>query len=89
MKFDIWIEGYCATGESGTAQLMASNVEGETFTDAVMNWYNSNPEEIEKAWGCLDKRRIYNEDDMSEETYLSFWGCRVFPTEAEARESFG
>lgn len=77
MKFDIWVEGYCATGGSSTAQLMASNVEGKTFRDAVLNWYNSNPEEIEKGWGSFNEKK------------LSFWGCRVFPTEEEARKSFG
>lgn len=40
--YDIWSEGYLATGMEGIpakAQLLASNVEGDNFADAVYKWY--------------------------------------------------
>lgn len=38
MKFDIWTEGYIATGMEGIparAQKLASNIEAESFIEAV------------------------------------------------------
>lgn len=45
-KFDIWSEGYLASGMDGIpmrAQCIATNIEGENFIDAVQKWYNRNP----------------------------------------------
>lgn len=83
MKFDIWTEGYLATGMEGIparAKLVAKDVEGKTFDDAVKNWVASqDPQELEDSWG----------DYSFYEGKHFLWGCQLFPTEEEARKSFG
>ena len=46
MKYDIWREGYLATGMEGIpakAQRLASNIEANSFIEAVNKWYQSEP----------------------------------------------
>ena len=74
MKYDIWTEGFQTSGEIGTAQCMITGIEADSFRDAVIA-VSKLPEA--KNWGN------FNADT------LSFWGCRCFETEAEARSSFG
>lgn len=90
MKYDIWKEGYqdseCAVG----ATLIAKDVEGETFDEAVLNWVALNLREAVE-WDVhmsVEKRYLpYNKYTNPIKT--DFWGCRLFPTEEEARKSFG
>lgn len=56
--FDIWSEGYAATGESGPAYLMGKG-SGATFREAVISFMESKPElkssfneETLTHWGC-------------------------------------
>lgn len=70
--FDIWIEGYSATGESGKAQYKGS-YQGITFQDACEQMMK------EKGW----EMSYYNKDRDT------FWGCRFFDNESDARKSFG
>ena len=77
-KYQVWVEGFAATGESGKAfQLISpegvSEWEGETFKDACQT--------AMKALG-------WNFKSYSEERN-SYWACRFFDNEADARESFG
>lgn len=76
MTWDIWSEGYRATGEHATAKLVASGIEAETFQDAVLQWADS-----PAAWEDMDRH-------FNRET-LVYWNCRFFPTEDEARRSHG
>ncbi len=68
-KWEIWAEGYRATGESSRAQ------------------------RVGEAWGITFKQacqRFYAEtDDNYDPNRNTYWGCRLFPSEAEARKSFG
>lgn len=68
--FDVWIEGYSATGQSENA-----NYEGTysavSFKDA-----------------CEKMMRLRNWD-ISYYNGSSYWGCRFFDNEADARASFG
>ena len=85
MKYDIWSEGYLASGMEGIpekAKLVASNVEGDTFIDACYNWAKANKNELQK-WGGMTIN--LNTDICS----ARLWCCRLFPTEVEARETFG
>lgn len=70
--YNIWSEGYCATGGSGLHFLLGTS-KGNSFKEAVINWVNND----------LDCKRFFNKDK------LTFWGCRLFPTEEEAAKSFG
>jgi hypothetical protein len=71
--FEVWNEGYAATGEHGTAQYLG-RFEAENFQKACM--------------------RAMKELDWDINTYYdvvknSFWGCRFFDNEVDARKSFG
>ena len=74
--FEIWIEGYLATGMEGTPNRASriAVIDAETFADACVNFSKT---EKAKGYGRFDKER------------LSFWGCRLFDNEQDARKSFG
>lgn len=81
MKFDIWTEGYIATGMEGIparAQKLASNIEAESFIEAAKKWYRSEPN-ASSRFGDLDVRNGI--------VYL--WGCRLFDNEQDARKVYG
>ena len=87
-EWDIWMEGYAATGESGTAQKINKQpIIARTFNEAVRYYMDNNP-----GHGISrNERSSY----VSEEAFLdrrsdyNIWACDLFPTEAEARKSFG
>lgn len=84
---EIWMEGYAATGESGTAQKIW---EGDAldFDDAIKK-YNA-----DKNGVTLAEPYTRNSFD-SEEAYLNrrsnwkIWGCALFDNEVDARKAFG
>lgn len=85
-KFEIWAEGYAATGEHQTATKIGEGF-GETFDDAVKDYISKTPNHgIEET-----TRRMY----VSEEAYQNrrskwhVWACSLFDNEADARKSFG
>lgn len=73
-KWQVWTEGYMATGESGKA-IFHGEFDGETFRDAVKAYRDTitDPYSIK----CVDLEN------------LTFWACRFFDNEADARKSFG
>lgn len=72
-KWNIWIEGYSATGQNSRADFKGS-FEGKTFKEACITWV-----------ATLDDN---NKQYFSEET-LTYWACKMFDNEVEARKSFG
>lgn len=78
-KYQIWSEGYQVTGNQGTAQRLTFTKnedtmwEGETFQKACEN-----------ALKVLKWDMSYY--DAKRNTY---WACRFFDNEADARKSFG
>lgn len=77
-QFELWVEGYAATGEHGTARFLG-RWSGETFDEAVKKWNAT--KNIRSEYGDL---RWSDNDHM-----WSVWGCRIFDNEADARRSFG
>ncbi len=71
--WEIWAEGYAATGERGYAALMAK-VRAATFAEAVELWQLSP--------SCSDPHLI----DLER---LTYWGCKLFPSREDAARSFG
>lgn len=85
-EFEIWMEGYSATGEQSTAQMIGKGF-GCTFDEAVRDYMSKNP-----GHGIRENTRgMY----MSEEYYQNrrsnwnIWACNLFDNEADARKSFG
>lgn len=73
MQYNIWMEGYSCTGESAVARLIATH-EGDSFRDACVSFSKN-----------VDAKRL----GIFDEENLSFWGCRLFENEKEARLRFG
>lgn len=69
----LWVEGYAATGESAPAKYLGA-FEGETFQDAIQSYKDSLDADTRKY---VDVERG------------TFWGCRFFNREEDARKSFG
>lgn len=72
-EFEIWSEGYAATGESNGAYFHGK-AAGETFEEACKNFRYPDGRPL-----SLDKNR----------DYPSIWACQLFDNEVDARRSFG
>jgi len=100
-EYEIWSEGYAATGEHSTAHYYGKSF-GETFEDAVKNF--TYPEDIKRQWCMPNEDPILikkgsklnlDKDDKQPDGYrrhggrLCSWACRFFDNEADARKSYG
>lgn len=70
--FDIWAEGYRATGDFSRANHLGKS-KGRTLKEACDNLAATNP--------------VFNMYYDAER--LTYWGCKIFDNEAEARLTFG
>jgi len=75
--FEVWSEGYAATGDISTANFWGT-AEAETFQEAC-----------EKLLGKDLDRTDIPDRDFYRAKRPSVWGCRLFDNEAEARKTFG
>lgn len=84
-EFPVWMEGYAATGESARASFLGK-YQGETFEDACQAWADEDVKRKE-----LFKREDTVIQGKGDKTKIrpSYWGCRLYETEEEARASFG
>lgn len=73
-SFEIWAEGYRATGESGDATYLGTS-EGESFDEAVKLYKDRNPSEAH----LLSRNG----------GYWTYWACRLYDNEQQARLSYG
>ncbi len=71
---NLWMEGYAATGESGTAQYLGT-YEGETLMEAYLNYIKD-----------FYKNDIPDYVRLNEPV---IWGCSVYDNEQDARKYFG
>lgn len=78
--FNIYEEGFCVMEGSASAHYVGA-AEGEDFLDACKNYLAENPQA-----GYIKK---YIDDNGVEKEVACSWGCRWFPTLAEAQRSFG
>lgn len=85
-EFEIWIEGYSATGEYGTANKIGNGI-GITFDEAVKDYMSRKPkhgiEENERS------RYISEQAYQNRRSNWRIWGCNLFENETDARKSFG
>lgn len=73
-KYSLWIEGYSATGNDGTAQYLGE-FEGASFNDACDNWAKT-----------IETPELYKSG--TDEYRPSYWACHIFDNEMDARKSF-
>lgn len=72
--YQIWIEGYQATGGHAGASYVGE-AEGNNLNEAVFNLYK--------------QRNITRRLDKHEDGHYTHWACRFYSSEHEARKSFG
>ena len=70
--WEVWSEGYTATGECGTAMFHGVD-RAETFQQAIEAWLDED----------ISRWKLYNPDR------LTFWGCKFYDNEKDARAFFG
>jgi len=70
----LWMEGFAATGESGTAQCLGT-YKATNLDDAVRQYMEVRPNSID--WDRFGRGRH------------AIWSCEIFDNEEEARKSFG
>ena len=73
--FEIWSEGFAISGERGTAYQIGVQ-EADSFEEACDLFVKRNPKYKE-----LYSRNLFSRP--------SYWGCRWFDNEQDARKSFG
>lgn len=74
MIYEIWSEGYAASGDRGTA-IFFGKEEGATFQEACDKFFAEYKKE----------ESIKNYDPKR----LTYWACRLYDNETDARKSFG
>lgn len=84
-EYEIWIEGYVATGESSRASFIGKAM-GETFEEACRNFREPEDQFI---WGIQVKKKGGALKLDSHYPYPSSWACRLYDNETDARRSFG
>jgi hypothetical protein len=85
-EFEIWAEGYAATGENGTAQMIGKGF-GSTFDEAVKDYMSKNPNHGIEENGR--NRYISEYGYKNRRSSWNIWACSLFDNEADARKSFG
>jgi len=67
--YNIWSEGYSATGNHSGAILLKGDVIASSFREACTTAFSSDP--------------YFNKES------LTYWACKLYDNEYEARSSFG
>ena len=74
VRIDLWMEGFRSTGDRSGATFCGT-YEVTTPGEAIMQWAKEEPS------------RLADIDLLSNPA--TYWGCRFFDNEADARKSFG
>lgn len=75
--YEIWIEGYIATSEEQVAERICG--------DGINKWWGVNFQDAcERAL-----KRLGYEMNLYRKESNTYWGCRLYDNEADARKSFG
>jgi hypothetical protein len=81
----IWMEGYCATGESSTAN-MINQYHADSFDEAMKLYMEDHPGDVEVKKTPKNMKSVRDESFTKE---YRIWACRLFDNETNARKSFG
>jgi hypothetical protein len=73
--FSLWVEGYEITGQASPARCLGP-IEGTSFSAALKTYVDSLPPESRAYWTARNSQ-------------WSYWGCRAFDNELDARRAFG
>jgi hypothetical protein len=85
-SFQIWMEGYAATGERSGAQLLGYGY-GHNFDEAVEDLRRKKPD---LGINKYERSQFDSEEDyINRRSNWNVWACRLFDNETDARKSFG
>jgi len=87
-EYEIWMEGYSATGEHGTAQMVAK-IKARNFREAChIHFFTDFLNRTEKE--MRENPQLSNKDELYyDPKELMFWCMRLFDNEADARKAYG
>lgn len=85
-EWEIWIEGYAATGESAKASCIGISM-GNSFMEACENFRY--PQDIKRWDGDIIVHKGESLKLDLNRTHPSIWACRLFDNEFDAKKSFG
>jgi len=85
-EFEIWMEGYAATGEYDGAQMIGTGF-GRTFDEAVTDYMSKNPESGIEMNGR--GRYVSELAYQNRRSNWNIWACNLFDNEIDARKGFG
>ena len=88
-EYEIWIEGFAATGQSATASRLLREDESDSKWEAVSFKSACVKALNELKWQILHQGYQGLGSSYYDSKENSYWGCRFFETEEEARKSFG
>ena len=85
-KFEIWCEGYRASGDSSDAHKVGEGY-GDTFDEAVEDYMRKNPNHGIEPY----TRDQFRNDEAykNRRSRWHIWACALFDNEADARKAFG
>lgn len=81
-EWEVWCEGYVATGQRAGATLIGRvpKSEAKNFDQAIYRLIDN---------GTLNESLVLHEGEEEGDPHWSLWGCRIYDNEADARKSFG
>jgi hypothetical protein len=88
-EYEVWMQGYAATGQSAKAQFIGK-VEARSFKQAchilMCQDYlkNHTSENLRAPNQWIDPDRWDYDPDS-----CSYWGCKLFDNETDARKTYG
>ena len=86
-EYEIWIEGYAATGERAYASLIGKAI-GDSFYEACENFRY-----LEDITRPSDGKIIVHKGEPlkldKNRRFPSIWACQLFDNELDAKRSFG
>jgi hypothetical protein len=71
--YSLWMEGYITQGNSSKADFLGT-FEANSFENACDKWADT-----------IKEKEYYERNG----NIASYWGCRIYDNEADARKSFG
>jgi hypothetical protein len=76
LTWDLWMEGYQATGNFATARFLGS-YDAFSYAEAVQQY--------------LDEKHPTDQKQLASwhDGYCAIWGCRIYDNETDARKYFG
>lgn len=91
--WEIWMEGFAATGQSQGAQLLNNGENGvglipaDSFDEAVIKYMQLVPDSGIRP--NIQENYVSMEAFRDRESNWNIWRCNLYPTEEQARKHFG